>query len=137
MTDFTLSLALILAGVTLGWTAFFSFIVSPLAFRELDHGRANRFVRNAMKTGHPALAGLAFASGLTALLGASIAGAGIMALAGAMYLLAAWTLAPRDDDRPPPGGKRKLSTARIVAAGMTAGLMALVAVGAGLIAFRV
>jgi hypothetical protein len=137
MTDLTLALAMILAGVTLGWTAFFSFIVSPQAFRELDHGRANRFVRNAMKTGHPALAGLAFGSGALAVLSASLAGGGVMAIVGVMYLLAAWTLAPRDDDRPPPGGKRKLSTARIVAAGLTAGLMALVLIAVALMLFRI
>lgn len=137
MTDFILAIALMLAGATLGWTAFFSFVVSPQAFRDLDHGRANRFVRNAMKSGHPPLAGLAFASGVAAILGASFAGAGVMVVAGVMYLLAAWTLAPRDDDRPPPGGKRKLQTARIVAAAITALLMVLVLIGASLIAFRV
>lgn len=137
MENFILAIALMLAGATLGWTAFFSFVVSPQAFRELDHGRANRFVRNAMKVGHPPLAGLAFASGVAAILGASFAGAGVMVVAGVMYLLAAWTLAPRDDDRPPPGGKRKLQTARIVAAAITALLMVLVLIGAGLIAFRV
>jgi hypothetical protein len=137
MTDLAISLALILAGVTLGWTAFFSFIVSPQAFRELDHGRANRFVRNAMKTGHPVVAGLSFAAGVFAILNGALAGGGVMAITGVMYLLAAWTLAPRDDDRPPPGGKRKLSTARVVAAGLTAGLMALVVIAIVLMLFGV
>jgi hypothetical protein len=106
MAEFTIPFAILLAGVTLGWTAFFSFVVSPQAFRELDHGRANRFVREAMKTGNPAVAGFAFASALLAVLGMAIAGGGVMAIAGVLYLLAAWTLAPRDDKLPPPGGRR-------------------------------
>lgn len=137
MEHLTLTVALVLAGATLGWTAFFSFIVSPQAFRDLDAGRANRFVRNAMKNGHPTLAALAFASAVLALLGAAFAGAGVMAVAGGMYLMATWALAPRDDALPPPGGKRKLATARIVAAGLTAGIMGLVLIGIALIAVRV
>jgi hypothetical protein len=137
MAEFTIPFAILLAGVTLGWTAFFSFVVSPQAFRELDHGRANRFVREAMKTGNPAVAGFAFASALLAVLGMAIAGGGVMAIAGVLYLLAAWTLAPRDDKLPPPGGRRRLSTARIVAAGLTAAIMVLVVLGVVLIALRV
>jgi hypothetical protein len=137
MSSLPLTLAILLAGVTLGWTAFFSFFVAPQAFRDLDAGRANRFVRNAMKVGHPTLAGVAFAAGLSAFWGGSIAGGGVMALCGGLYLMAAWALAPRDDKLPPPGGKRKLSTARVVAAGLTAGIMALVVIGVVLIGLKV
>lgn len=126
MFDIAQTIALVLAGMTLGWTAMFSFIVAPQAFRDLDQGRASRFVRNAMRGGHPALALFCFAGAGVGVLGGAIAGAGVLSLAGVLYLLARWALAPRDDTRPPPGGKRKLQTARIVASGLTAMIMPVV-----------
>ncbi|MBU6372280.1 MAG: hypothetical protein KJS97_06075 [Alphaproteobacteria bacterium] len=129
--------ALVVAGMTLGWTAFFSFVIAPQAYRDLDTGRAGRFVRNAMKNGHPAVATFAFVSAGFAVLGSAMAGASVMGVCGVLYLLALWALAPRDDERPPPGGKRKLSTARIVAAGLTAMIMIAVCVGIVLIALKI
>lgn len=130
-------LALVFAGMSLGWTAYFSFIVAPQAFRDLDQGRANRFVRNAMKNGHPAVAGMSFIAALAGAAGGALAGGSVMALAGVLYLLARWTLAPRDDERPPPGGKRKLSTARVVAAALTAMIMIVVVAGIVLIGLKI
>jgi len=128
--------ALVLAGMALGWTAFFSFVIAPQAYRDLDQGRAGRFVRNAMKNGHPAVAGLAFASALAGLAALSIAGASVMAVAGVLYLLARWTLAPRDDETP-HGAKRRLTTARTVAAALTAMIMLVVLAGVVLIGLKV
>jgi hypothetical protein len=137
MSDFGAGLALIFAGAALGWTGFFSFVVAPMAFRDLDQGRADRFVRNAMRNGHPVLAGLAWIAAGGALIAGALAGAVVLALAGAMYLLARWTLAPREDKRPPPGGKRVLKTSRIVASGMTAFIMLLVLAGAVLAGLKI
>lgn len=125
MEAFSQSLALAAAGMALGWTAYFSFQAAPQAFRDLDHGRANRYVRNAMKTGHPLVAALCWVAGGAALFGGAIAGAVTLALAGALFMLARWTLAPRDDPRP-AGARRVLSTARVVAAGLTATMMLLI-----------
>lgn len=129
--------ALVLAGMTLGWTAYFSFIIAPQAYRDLDQGRANRFVRNAMRNGHPTVALFSFIAGGAGAVAGAFAGGSVMALAGVLYLLARWTLSPRDDERPPPGGKRKLSTARIVAAGLTAMIMLLVIAGIVLIGLKI
>lgn len=125
--------ALVLAGTIAGWTAFFSFILAPQAFRDLDAGRAKRFIRNAMKTGHPVLALVSFGAGALALLGGGIVSGSLLVLAGAFYLMAAWALAPRDDERPPPGGKRKLDTARVVASMVTAFILVVVIAAAGLL----
>jgi hypothetical protein len=67
-----------------------------------------------MKRGHPILAGLAAAAGAAAFLAGAIGGAIVMLAGSALYLLSAWTLAPRDDPKP-AAGRRKLDTARVVA----------------------
>ncbi len=121
-----------LIGASLGWIALFSGVVAPISFKDMDHGRANRHVRRVMKLGHTPLALLAFAgAGALALGGAP--GAGLIASIGAVVLLLAqWALAPRDDNRPPPGGRRKLQTSRIVAAGLTAMMAPLFIVAIGM-----
>jgi hypothetical protein len=129
--------ALVFAGFALGWTAHFSFMVAPQAYRDLDQGRANRFVRNAMRNGHPAVSGVSVIAAVAAVIGGAVAGAAVMAIAAAMFLLARWALAPRDDDGPPPGGKRKLGTARIVASALTAMIMLVVLAGIVLIALKI
>jgi hypothetical protein len=136
MSDLGQGAALMLSSFILGWTAFFSFLAAPQAFRDLDQGRANRFVRNAMKSGHPIVAGASFVTGVVGALGGAIAGGAIMGLAGVLYLMAAWTLAPRDDPRP-IGGRRVLKTARVVASMLTALIMVVVLVGAILIAIKI
>lgn len=127
--QFATSLSLVLASMALGWTAYFSFIASPQAFRDLDAGRAKRFIRNAMKGGHPIVAIVCLVAGAIAFMGAKPGGAIVLASCGALFFLACWTLAPRDDDRAPPGGKRKLDTARVVAALLTAMIMLVLVAG--------
>ena len=131
MNEMLVSVAVALLGASLGWIALFSGVVAPVSFKDMDHGRANRHVRRVMKQGHTVLALLCFAGAGAAALGGAPGAGVIAAVVGVVILLAQFALAPRDDDRPPPGGKRKLQTARVVAAGLTA-LMApllLVAIG--------
>lgn len=132
MQEWLSSIGVALLGASFGWVVLFSGVVAPVSFKDMDHGRASRHVRRVMKQGHAVLAGLSFAGGgATALGGAPGAGV-IAAIVGAVVLLAQFALAPRDDDRPPPGGKRKLQTARIVAAGLTAMMAPLLLVAIGL-----
>jgi hypothetical protein len=131
MSDILTSIGIALMGASFGWIALFSGVVAPVSFKDMDHGRANRHVRRVMRMGHTPLAILAFAGAGAAAAGGAPGGGLLAAMAGIVLLLAQWALAPRDDTRPPPGGKRKLQTSRIVAAGFTA-LMAplfLVAIG--------
>jgi hypothetical protein len=114
-------LAVTFAGAGLGWIALFSFVVSPTAFKTLDVGRAERFVKNVMKAGHSALAGLCVLSSIAALLSGSVAGAVIGVIAGVFALCCQWALAPHDEGRVVMG-HRKLKTARIVASGLTAAI---------------
>ena len=111
-------LALVFAGAGLGWIVLFSFVLSPTAFKTLDLGRAERLIKNVMKAGHSALAGLCVMSAVSALLSGSVAGAIIGVIAGVFALCCQWALAPREDI--PIAGHRVLKTARIVASGLTA-----------------
>lgn len=117
-------IALILAGMALGWTALFSFVVAPVSFKDMDYGRADRHVRRIIKAGHGALAILCFSAAGFSLLSGSVAGAVIAALCAVFYLMCQWTLAPRDDPRP-AGARRQMKGQRIVASLLTAGGMPL------------
>jgi hypothetical protein len=135
MDRFAQELSLVLAAFAAGWTAYFSFMIAPQAFRDLDQGRADRFVRNAMKNGHPLAALVCVGSAVFAALSGAMGGATAIGLCAGMYLMAAWALAPRTDTRPPPGGKRVLKTARIVASMITALIILVALVACGMIAF--
>lgn len=113
--------AIVLAGASLGWIALFSFVLSPVAFKQFDPGRAERMVKHVMNAGHGILGLIALASGLAALAAGAVAGASVAALAGIFAFLCKFALAPREDK--PIKGNRVLKTARIVASGLTAFIM--------------
>lgn len=115
------ALAIILAGASLGWIMLFSFVLSPVSFKRLDSGRAERLVKHVMNSGHGILGLIAFASGGAALMGGAPAGAAVAAVAGIFAFMCKFALAPRDDR--PIRGHRVLKTARIVASGLTAFIM--------------
>lgn len=114
--------AIVLAGAALGWIALFSFVVAPVAFKSWDVGRADRLVRNVIKSGHGILAFLALLSGAAALLSGAIGGAMIAAIAAVFAMCCQWALQPRDDPKPIMG-RKVLKTARIVASALTACIM--------------
>lgn len=113
--------AIVLAGASLGWIMLFSFVVSPVAFKTFDQGRAERIVKQVMNSGHGILGLIAFASAIAALLAGAVAGAAVAAVAGAFAFMCKFALAPREDK--PIKGHRVLKTARIVASGLTAAIM--------------
>lgn len=113
--------AIVLAGASLGWIMLFSFVLSPVAFKTFDQGRAERIVKQVMNSGHGILGLIAFASAIAALLAGAIAGASVAAVAGAFAFMCKFALAPREDK--PIKGHRVLKTARIVASGLTAAIM--------------
>lgn len=115
------SAAIVLAGASLGWIMLFSFVLSPVAFRHFDPGRAERLVKHVMNAGHGILGIIALASALAALLAGAIAGASVAAIAGMFAFMCKFALAPREDK--PIRGHRVLKTARIVASGLTAFIM--------------
>jgi len=110
--------AIVLAGASLGWIMLFSFVLSPVAFKQFDAGRAERLVKHVMTAGHGILGLIAFASAIAALMAGAVAGAAVAAVAGAFAFMCRFALAPRDDK--PIKGHRVIKTARIVASGLTA-----------------
>ena len=115
--DASQGVSLILAGASIGYITFFSFVLSPVAFKNMDAGRAERLVKHVIKSGHGLLAFIALLSGVAALLSGAIAGASVAAIAAVFALMCQWALAPRDDK--PVNGHRVVKTARIVASGLT------------------
>jgi hypothetical protein len=113
--------AIVLAGASIGWIVLFSFVLSPVAFKQFDAGRAERLVKHVMSAGHGILGLIALASGLAALFAGAVAGASVAAVAGLFAFMCRYALAPRDDK--PIKGHRVLKTARIVASGLTAFIM--------------
>lgn len=110
--------AIILAGASLGWIMLFSFVLSPVAFKTFDAGRAERMVKHVMNAGHGILGLIAICSGIAALMAGAVAGASVAAVGGVFAFMCKFALAPRDDK--PIRGHRVLKTARIVASGLTA-----------------
>ncbi|MFO1017713.1 MAG: hypothetical protein U1E03_08965 [Hyphomonadaceae bacterium] len=113
--------AILLAGASLGWIMLFSFVLSPVAFKTFDQGRAERLVKHVMNAGHGILGLIALASAVAALLAGAMAGAAVAAVAGLFAFMCKFALAPREDQ--PLKGHRVLKTARIVASGLTACIM--------------
>lgn len=118
MEAFAQATAIVLAGASLGWIMLFSFVLSPVAFKQFDAGRAERLVKHVMNAGHGILGLIAICSGIAALMAGAIAGASVAAVAGVFAFMCKFALAPRDDK--PIKGHRVIKTARIVASGLTA-----------------
>lgn len=113
--------AIVLAGASLGWIMLFSFVLSPVAFKQFDPGRAERLVKHVMNAGHGILGLIALTSALAAFMAGAIAGASVAAVAGMFAFMCKFALAPREDR--PIKGHRVVKTARIVASGLTAFIM--------------
>lgn len=110
--------AIILAAASIGWIMLFSMVLSPVAYKTFDQGRAERLVKSVMNQGHGLLGLIAFAAAIAALLAGATGGAIVAAIAGAFAFMCKFALAPREDK--PIKGHRVLKTARIVASGLTA-----------------
>ena len=115
------ALAIVLAGAALGWIMLFSFVLSPVVFKNMDAGRAERLVKHVVKSGHGLLGLIALGSAAAALVSGAAGGAAVAAIAALFAFLCQFALAPREDK--PIKGDRVLKTARIVASGLTAAIM--------------
>ena len=118
MQAFAQATAIVLAGASLGWIMLFSFVLSPVAFKTFDAGRAERIVKLVMNQGHGILGLIAILSGVAALFAGAIAGAAVAVVGGLFAFMCKFALAPRKDK--PIQGHRVVKTARVVASGLTA-----------------
>ena len=110
------AISIVLSGAALGWIILFSFVLSPVAFKAFDAGRAERLVKQVMNAGHGILGLIALAAAVAALMAGAVA--------GVFAFMCKFALAPRDDK--PIKGHRVVKTARIVASGLTAFIMPVV-----------
>jgi len=130
MQIYAQSLAIILASISLGWIMLFSFVLSPVAFKTFDQGRAERMVKQVMNSGHGVLGLIALAGAAAAALAGAFAGAAVALVAAVFAFLCRFALAPREDQ--PLKGHRVLKTARVVASALTAFIMPVLIAAIGL-----
>lgn len=113
-----------------GWTA--AVIVANTAFDNLDAGRANRHMKHVISAaaGFQAVL-MAVATGF-ALLHGAMAAAIVGAVAALGFLSNIWTLAPHHE-KTAPGGRRRTTTARVVAVALTL-MVTVIALTSGVLA---
>ena len=78
--------ALVLLGASLGYIMLFSFVLSPVAFKQFDAGRAERLVKHVMNAGHGLLGLIALLAAVAALLAGAMAGAAVAGIAAVFAL---------------------------------------------------
>lgn len=133
LQDVLASLAALACGIAAGGTWIGVVVVPNESFDHMDYTRADRHVREVLKSGSTAIAGTLLAgSALSVLAGAFGAGA-VAALAAFGFFTNRWTLAKRAAPSAPPGTRQRKKSQRIVAvalslmfgvAAMAAGIMA-------------
>jgi hypothetical protein len=99
-----------------GWTV--SVVIANIAFDGLDHGRADRHLRQSLVSSAPFQAGLMALAAAFALFSGAFAASLTAAVAAFGFLANLWTLAP-SEEKTPQGVRRKRSTRRIVAVALT------------------
>jgi hypothetical protein len=117
-----------------GWTA--AVIVANTAFDGLDHGRADRHLRKVLVGTAGFQAGLLGLAAGCAVFSGAMAAFVCAAIAAVGFLSNMWTLAPRRD-KAPEGLKKRSSTMRVVAVGLTLIITILAAVAGVLAALGV
>ena len=118
-----------------GWVAA---VIAPNCFYDgLDAGRADRQVRNLLKSVSAPTVFMLLAAGALAILGGAI-GAGICAFMAAFgFFTNSWTLRGFKKGETPPGAKRRRKSQRVVAVSLTLLFTLVAAIGAGLAVFGV
>ncbi len=127
------NLAALLCGFAAGGTWIGVIVVPNEAFDHMDHTRADRHVREVLRSGSTFIAGaLLIASAMSVLGGAFGAGA-VAALSAFGFFTNRWTLAKRAAPSAPPGTRQRKKSQRIVAVALSL-MFGLAATAAGVMA---
>lgn len=119
LQDFLTNLAALLCGFAAGGTWLGVVVVPNEAFDHMDYTRADRHVREVLKSGSTIIAGaLLLACALSVLGGAFGAGA-VAALSAFGFFTNRWTLAKRAAPSAPPGTRQRKKTQRVVAVALS------------------
>lgn len=104
-------------------------LVPNESFDHMDHSRADRHVREVLRTSSTFIAILSIAAACFALLGGAIGATAFSALAAFGFLTNRWTLAPRKKEATPPGARKRRKSQRVVAVSLSLmfGLVAFIA----------
>ena len=118
-----------------GWVAA---IIAPNCFYDgLDAGRADRQVRNLLKSVSAPTVFLLLAAGALAILGGAIGAGGCACIAAFGFFTNSWTLRGFKKGETPPGAKRRRKSQRGVAVGLTLMFTLVAGIGAVLAVFQV
>jgi hypothetical protein len=137
LQDILTNFAALLCGFAAGGTWIGVVVVPNESFDHMDYTRADRHVRDVLKSGSTFIAGsLLLASALSVLGGAFGAGA-VATLAAFGFFTNRWTLAKRAAPSAPPGTRQRKKSQRIVAVALSL-IFGLAALAAGIMAsFRI
>ncbi|MAK59732.1 MAG: hypothetical protein CMK09_02015 [Ponticaulis sp.] len=131
------SLAALACGIAAGGTWIGVVVVPNESFDHMDYTRADRHVREVLKSGSTAIAGMLLAATAFAVLAGSFGAGAVAALAAFGFFTNRWTLAKRAAPSAPPGTRQRKKSQRIVAVALSL-MFGLAAMAAGIMAaFRI
>ena len=127
------NLAAMLCGFATG-AAWLGVIVVPKeSFDHMDYTRADRHVREILKSGSTFIAGSLLLASAFAVLGGAFGSGAVSALAAFGFFTNRWTLSKRAKPSAPPGTRQRKKSQRIVAVALSL-MFGLTALAAGLMA---
>jgi O-antigen ligase len=127
------NLAALFCGFAAGGAWIGVVVVPNASFDHMDYTRADRHVREVLKTGSTVIAGALLLAAALSVLGGAIGAGAVATLAAFGFFTNRWTLAKRAAPSAPPGTRQRKKSQRIVAvalslifglASATAGIMA-------------
>ncbi|MAP95127.1 MAG: hypothetical protein CMK07_09270 [Ponticaulis sp.] len=133
LQDILTSFAALLCGFATGGAWIGVVVVPNESFDHMDYSRADRHVRDVLKSGSTAIAGTLLAASAFAVLGGSFGAAAIAALACFGFFTNRWTLSKRTEPSSPPGTRQRKKSQRIVAVALSL-MFGLAAAAAGIMA---
>lgn len=129
LQDILTNLAALLCGFAAGGAWIGVVVVPNEAFDHMDHTRADRHVREVLKSGSTFIAGALLAAAALSILGGAFGAGAVAAVSAIGFFTNRWTLAKRKPRSAPPGAKQKKKTQRVVAVALSLmfGVSALIA----------
>lgn len=113
------NLSAMLCGFAAGGTWIGVVVVPNEAFDHMDHTRADRHVRQVLKSGSTFIAGALLLGAAFAALGQAFGASAVAALAAFGFFTNRWTLSKRASPSAPPGTRQRKKSQRIVAVALS------------------
>lgn len=133
LQDILTSFAALLCGFAVGGAWIAIVVVPNASFDQLDHSRADRHVREVVRTGSTPVAIALLVAAACALLGAAYAASAVAALSAFGFFTNRWTLAINSKKASGSGDSKNYKSQRAVAVGLSLAF-SLVAITAGIMA---